>query len=698
MRSSPITDLDDTSDILHGVNVPDPYRWLEYPDSERTRQWVVAQNAYTESVLADLPARGWFIDTLNSALSKQSAGTPRKQGGWYTLTRNDGAHNQDIWYIAPSLEKLAAGGRVLIDPNLLSEQQTTAVTGVEISPDGQYAAFTVSEGGSDWQSIRVLNLQDRCETADLITQSKFCMPRWTPNSKGFVYGYFADNPDGANAGQQPPAALRYHHLGEPQENDRVIWSAINDAGVLPLAEFDDAGHWMFLHLYRGSEPVNRLWIYPIVDGECAEPIKLIDQEDASYEFVTMHGEQAVLVTNEDAPNGRVVTMDLSAGIMTEVVAECEAVIEHVHAAGDSIIVVRLQDAQPTIDRVRLGSGQITQLAIYCAEVLDINGNTDDDEIFIGSSSPTASRQSFRVNLTTGDVVRMQLKLPSIPGRPASKWLPPQTITERREARSKDGETIGYFLIRAEGAESDRPRPTILYGYGGFDIPMLAGYQPGWAAWLQAGGVLVIANLRGGGEYGRAWHDAGRLGNKQNVFDDFIAVAEELIDSSITTSGQLALHGRSNGGLLVGAVMIQRPDLAAVALPKVGVLDMLRFHKFTSGANWVSDYGSPDDPEMFEVLRAYSPLHNVLDGTAYPATLVMTGDHDDRVVPAHSYKFTAQLQHAQVGDAPILARIETATGHGTGKPRTMVVSEWADMLAFAANYTGLVPDHADKFNE
>lgn len=698
MGAKPITDRDDTTDFLHEEAIADPYRWLEDPDSERTHQWIAAQNVHTESWLAAMPARSWFTESLNSALSKQRVGTPRKQSGWYTVTRNDGTQDQDAWYLAPTLEKLIAGGRLLIDPNRLADHDFTCITSVEISPDAKHVAYASSVGGSDWQSIRILQTADRHDIGELLTQSKFCVPQWTPDSQSIVYVHFADNPDGANASKQPPAQLRSHRLGERQEDDQLIWTSSAEAQQLPWVKFDDSGRWLFLHLYGAAEPSNRLWAYPIIDGEYAQPIKLVDHDDASYEFLTIHHDQAVVFTTDHAPNGRVVTMDLTSGAMSEIVGEQEEVIEQVHVAGDSLIVVRLYDAVPKIDRVRLADRAATLLAVYCAEVLDIHGTAGDDELFIGTASPTVPRQSFRVDLGHGDVVRMQLKLPPIAGRSTSKWMAPLTTVERHQARSKDGENIGYFVIRAERTDSQRPRPTILYGYGGFDIPMLAGYQPGWASWVAAGGVLVIANLRGGGEYGRAWHDAGRLANKQNVFDDFIAVAEQLIDEQITTPGQLALHGRSNGGLLVGAVMTQRPDLAAVALPKVGVLDMLRFHKFTSGANWISDYGSPDDRQMFAVLRAYSPLHNVHDGTVYPATLVMTGDHDDRVVPAHSYKFAAELQHAQGGDGPILARIETATGHGLGKPRTMVVSEWADMLAFAAHYTGLVPHQADQFDE
>jgi prolyl oligopeptidase len=374
--------------------------------------------------------------------------------------------------------------------------------------------------------------------------------------------------------------------------------------------------------------------------------------------------------------------------LVDVVPESADLLEHVEAVGEELLVVHLVDVVPRVARCSL-TGTMHPVDVPGGSLVAVHGDVGDDEVFLGMSSVTRVSTAYRLDLATGEVTELDLA-------PAGdlSWQPPEVHTERRRATSPDGTQVPYFLVRgvdpAGAQHGEGPRPTMLWGYGGFGVPVLASYRPAFVGWLAAGGVLAIANLRGGGELGTAWHEAGRLRHKQNVFDDYAAVAEDLVATGVTTSSRLALHGGSNGGLLVGATMTQRPDLAAVALPAVGVLDMLRFHLFTIGAAWVSDYGSPEDPEMFEVLLRYSPLHNVTPGTSYPATLVLTGDHDDRVVPAHSFKFTAALQHAQAGGSPVLARIETSTGHGVGKPSSVVALETADLLAFAAEHTGLVP--------
>ena len=370
--------------------------------------------------------------------------------------------------------------------------------------------------------------------------------------------------------------------------------------------------------------------------------------------------------------------------LVEVVPESEHLLEHAEAVGRELLLVHLVDVRPRVSRCRL-DGRTVEVDVTGGAVVAVHGEVDDDEVFLGLSSVTEQVAAYRLDLASSDVTSLDLA-------PAgdTSWRPPEVVTERRRATSRDGTQVPYFLVHRADVPLDEARPTLLWGYGGFAQPMLATYRPEWLGWLAAGGVLAVANLRGGSEYGTAWHDGGRLRNKQNVFDDFAAVADHLVEQGVTTRDRLALNGRSNGGLLVGATIAQRPDLAAVALPGVGVLDMLRYHLFTIGAAWASDFGSPEDPEMFEVLRAYSPLHNLVPGTSYPATLVLTGDHDDRVVPAHSFKFTAALQHAQGGDAPVLARIETSAGHGEGRAAAVIAEENADLLAFAAEHTGLVP--------
>ena len=397
-----------------------------------------------------------------------------------------------------------------------------------------------------------------------------------------------------------------------------------------------------------------------------------------------------LRTDLDAEAGRLIAVDLESfndsGQLDwhEVVAESEHTLLDARAAGDGFILVYLADAQPRIIRVSLDGLAAQQIDVAGGAVVELNAKGGDPEAFIGLSSVTSPTQSYLIE--TGSAAATSLAALVQPAD--DTFAPPQTVMERRTAISADGTPVPYFLIAPANTGLSRPQPTLLYGYGGFKVPVLADYRPGWPCWLAAGGLLVIANLRGGGEFGTAWYEAGRLARKQNVFDDYVAVAEHLKQTGVTTTQQLALHGRSNGGLLVGAVLTQHPDLAAAALPAVGVLDMLRFHRFTAGATWIPEYGNPDDPEQFTQALSYSPLHNIRLGTSYPATLVLTGDHDDRVVPLHSHKFTATLQYAHTGDQPILTRIDVSTGHGPGTPTALIAAEWADMLAFAAHHTGL----------
>ena len=426
-----------------------------------------------------------------------------------------------------------------------------------------------------------------------------------------------------------------------------------------------------------------------------EPLKVVDEADAGYGFVRADGDHLLLRTDLDAPLGRVVRLDLCAFRETgrlelvDVVPEGEWALSAVRAVGDQLLTVHLVDAQPQVSRFALDGTLLGTLDVTGGAVTVVHGDVGDDEVFLGLSTVTERGTSYRLDLSTGEVAPVTGLAPV--GEVA--WTAPAISSERRRATSLDGTPVPYFVLRRADLALDAPRPTLLWGYGGFGIPELATYRAAFAGWLAAGGVVAVANLRGGGEYGATWHDAGRLERKQNVFDDFVAVAEHLVAERVTTHRQLAVYGGSNGGLLVGATITQRPDLAAVALASVGVMDMLRFHLFTIGAAWISDFGSPDDPEMFKTLLAYSPLHNVQDGTSYPATLMLTGDHDDRVVPAHSFKFTAALQRAQSGDAPVVARIETSTGHSLGKPLSVVAAETADLLAFAAEHTGLSPSSA-----
>lgn len=695
----PTTRRDDLIETLHGRPIADPYRWLEDPDSAETVDWVSRQNEVTEAFLSGLPGRDWFRGAMGRILERPRAGTPAKRGGHYLVGRNDGAQNQDVIFVADSLPELLEGGRVIMDPNLLAADGTTAVTGYTVSPDGGTIGFSISEGGSDWRTFLLRDLATGEDLADDVQQAKFSVPEWLPDNRSYLYVHFpgGGRADGTETAAQGGGQLKLHRVGAPQDQDQLILEFPDNDQLMFWVEASHDHRWMIMHLVQGTENRNRLWAYPITDTDgvsgLGEPIKLIDRPDAMFAFVRVDGDEILLHTDLDAPRGRVVRCPITAPepdalpAFTEVVPERDTTLSTVVAAGDGLLVEVLQDAQPVVLRFGLDGAELGPLDLAGGALNALNGEAGEREAFAGLSTVVSPNRAYAIDAETGGTE----PLDGLVINTGETWTPPEFSVARHRAVSADGTEVPYFLI-TPGAEpaTDGPRPTLLYGYGGFKIPIFASYRAIWPAWLAAGGALAIANLRGGGEFGTDWYDAGRLDAKQNVFDDFIAVGEDLIKTGVTSSDRLALHGGSNGGLLVGAVLTQRPDLAAAALPAVGVLDLLRFHKFTVGAAWVSDFGNPDDPDDFATALAYSPLHNVRPGTSYPATLVITGDHDDRVVPLHSHKFTATLQQAQAGDAPILTRIETNAGHGMGKPTAKIAEESADLLAFAAHFTGLNP--------
>jgi len=693
----PDTRRGDVLDTLHGRSIADPYRWLEDPDSPETVDWVRRQNEVTEAYLEQLDDRAWFRRTMRAVVSQPRAGAPRKHGGHYFVARNDGTQDQDVWFVAESLQELLDGGRVLVDPNTFSADGTDSLGSFTVSDDGRYFAYTLSEGGSDWQTFVLLDLASGEQVDDAVIQTKFSEPTWLPDSASYLYTDFAHEGHAAGTDTQTVKGgrLRLHRVGSPQESDEVVMEFVDNDQLMFEPEVSADQRYVVVSIAEGTENRNRLWVYPITETDGVSrlqpPIKLVDEPRAEFRFVRSIGSRLLLHTDLGAPRGRVVSCDLDQAttgevLFTEVIGENEHTLTEVLAAGEELVTVELVDAQPEISRYDLQGTRIGHLDVDGGALVEHHTRAGDPEGFLGFSSVTSPTRAYRFEAGSGEVRALEGLVRGAPG----SFTPPDVLVERRQAASPDGTAVPYFLISRTDLDFSAPRPTLLYGYGGFKIPVLADYRPGWSGWLAAGGVLAIANLRGGGEYGTDWYDDGRLANKQHVFDDFIAVAEHLKATGVTTTGQLALHGRSNGGLLVGAVMTQRPDLAAVALPGVGVLDLLRFHLFTIGAAWTSDYGNPDDPAQFADALAYSPLHNVSVNTDYPATLVLTGDHDDRVVPLHSHKFTAALQHAQGADAPVLTRIEVATGHGMGKPAAMVADEWADLLAFAAHHTGLRP--------
>ena len=669
----PHTARGDVLDQLHGESIADPYRWLEDPDAPETVDWVRRQNEVSQAYLGGLEEHGWFLDTMTAVVHRPRGGVPRRRGGHYFVSRNDGSQNQDVWYVAGSLPELLAGGRLLVDPNTFSADGSDSLTGCTVSSDGHYFAYTLSEGGSDWVTFVLLDVATGMRVEDAEIQTKFSEPTWLPDSRSFLYVDFAH--EGHAAGTQTGAVgggrLRLHRVGRPQADDPVVLEFPDNDQLMVGVEVSEDDQYVVATIVEGTENRNRLWVYPIGSGDdgstLGEPVKLVDEPNAEWVFVRSAGSSVFLQTDLEAPRGRVVRVDLAdAGCtplpLADVVPEGPDALVGVVAAGEVLLTAALEDARPRLSRFGLDGARLGDLDVSGGSVVALNARAGDAEVFVGFSFVTSPTTTYRVDVETGEVRALPELVPAAAGGAAGEaFRPPEVTVERRHATSADGTPVPYFLVSPAGLDTSRPQPTLLYGYGGFKIPVLLDYRPAWSAWLAAGGVLAVANLRGGGEYGTDWYEDGRLANKQHVFDDFIAVGEHLVSSGVTRHEQLALHGASNGGLLVGAVMTQRPDLAAVALPAVGVLDLLRYHLFTIGAAWMSDYGDPGDPEQFRIALAYSPLHNVRPGTHYPATLVLTGDHDDRVVPLHSHKFTATLQHAQAGEAPVLAFAAHHTG-------------------------------------
>lgn len=693
--STPETRRDESVvETLHGHQIADPYRWLEDPDSAETKDWVARQNEHTEACLAAMPERDWFRRTLREIVLQPRAGWLVRKGGKWFVERNDGSQPQGVWYVGDSPEELVEGGRVLFDPNTWSVDGTTSLATFSVSDDGRYVAYAPSEGGSDWQKFSVIELATG-EVVDEGIVTKFSYPEWLPDNRSFLYTRYPEvgSAEGTQTDALTPGDLAVHRVGRPQSEDEVLWANPGEAMLFTAGEVMGDDRWLVVSQGWGTERTNSLWAHRITvegtgdDARCTfgERVSIVDERTDAYLPIRVDGDELLVLSDREAPLNRVLRTTLGGdGTFTEVIAEGEHLLDSAVPAGDGFVTLRLVDVTPRYDRYAADGTHLGSVEAPGSAAIVLWGHPGEDEFVIAQSGITERLINTVVRFSTGETRQPQLV------RGVSTFVAPEFTVERRRATSADGTQVPYWLFTPVGADTSKPRPTLVYGYGGFSVPVYADFRPGWAGWLKAGGTLAIANLRGGSEFGREWYDGGRAKNKQHVFDDVAAVGEHLVETGVASADTLTIHGRSNGGLLAGAALVQRPDLWKVSLPVVGVLDLLRFHKFTGGLAWASDYGNPDIAEDFEVALAYSPLHNVNEGTRYPATLVATGDHDDRVVPLHSYKFTATLQHAQAGELPILTRIETATGHGAGKPAAMLADEWADLLAFAAHYTGLHP--------
>lgn len=679
----PETKRVDQVDEHFGVKVADPYRWLENDvrTDNAVADWVEAENKVTQSYLATVPGRDILQKRLAALYDYERYGVPRKAGARYFYTRNSGLQNQSPLYVR---EGLSGEQRVLVDPNAFAQDGATALAEWTPSDDGKYLLYAVQDGGTDWRILRIIDVDTGKALDDEVRWVKYSNLAWRSDGKGFFYSRF----EAPGAGSEFRSTVEnqtvyYHAVGTPQSADVLIYATPDRPKLGHSAEVTDDGRWLLITSSEGTDERYELTLISLTD-EKPKPVTLV--KGLRYEWVLVGnvGDTLYFRTNNRAPRGRLVTLDAQRPRKgpLQIVPQSKETLVGASMIGSRIVMAYLSDARTMAQLVDLKGkdmGDVPMPGIGSAA--GFGGKSGDPETFFSFSSYTQPSTIYRYNTDTGET--------SVFAAPKLAFDPAQFQTDQIFYPSKDGTQIPMFLVRRKDlAVAGKPAPTLLYGYGGFNISQTPSFSPTKLAWVEQGGTLAIANLRGGGEYGKAWHDAGRLSNKQNVFDDFIAAGEYLKASGYTGQDQLAIEGRSNGGLLVGAVVNQRPDLFAAALPAVGVMDMLRFDRFTAGRYWVDDYGYPNREADFHNLIGYSPYHNVKDGADYPAILVTTADTDDRVVPGHSFKYTAALQHAQIGDKPHLIRIETRAGHGSGKPTDKIIDETADAYSFIAKWTGL----------
>lgn len=683
-KSKVVEQIDD----YHGTKIDDPFRWLEDVDAADTKAWVSEQNKLTFDYLESIPARGKFKERLTKLWNFERYGLPRQYGMTYFYSYNNGLQNQNVLYVAESLDADGlAKQKLLLDPNLLSKDGTVALSGYVPSDDGRFLAYGVAESGSDWNVWKVRDVQTGVDLSDAIRWVKFSSVSWTSDHRGFFYSRYDEPVGNEFTGVNYFQKLYYHRLGTPQSDDILVYDRPDQKDWGFGAAVSDDGNFLTISVWRGTEKKNLFFFAPITEGKIPtrqDVVELFGDFTADWQFLGNDNHSFYFETDDSAPKHRIVAIDIHAsdrGNWKTIVPQADESIENSSLLGNRLLVHYLKDATSVVKEFGTDGKVGAELALPAlGTVSGFEGKRTSKETFF----------SFTNYITPPTVLRLDLETleSSLWKSPQLDFDPANYITERVFYTSKDGTRIPMILSRKKGTERNGQLPTILYGYGGFNISITPTFSPANLAWMEQGGMYAVANLRGGGEYGRDWHESGMLANKQRVFDDFISAAEHLIRENYTSSFKLAISGRSNGGLLVGATMAQRPDLFAVALPAVGVMDMLRFHKFTIGWAWVSEFGSSEDPSQFANILKYSPLHRLRPGTRYPATLITTGDHDDRVVPGHSYKFAARLQSCQSGVRPTLIRIETSAGHGAGTPVAKLIDTAADTLAFVWKNFGL----------
>jgi prolyl oligopeptidase len=666
----------DHVDVYHGTEVPDPYRWLEQDvrESDDVTQWVAAENRVTFAYLDAIPERESIRRRLTELWNFEKYQPPAMAGGRYFYLQNNGLQNQYILY---RLDSLDGEPQVLLDPNTWSQDGTVALADFIPSPNGRYVAYGVAQSGSDWQTWQVIEVETGRILEDKIEWVKFSEANWTGDGKGFFYSRFNAPQEGAayqslNLNQK----IYYHRLGSPQADDTLVYARKDHHDWMLFGQATEDGRFLVISIQVGTDERHRI-VYRDLTEPYGLPTELIDNFDNEYTFVGSDGPVIFFQTNLNAPRRRVIAIDTrhpEQKHWKEVIPQATDTLQDVTLVGNFFITTYLEDARTAVKVYKMDGEFVRDVALSTiATAYGFEGSRTDTETFYLMMSYTLPPTIYRYDLITGKSTVFR--------QPEVTFNPADFEVKQVFYRSKDGTRIPMFLSHKKGVKLDGSNPTLLYGYGGFDISLTPRFLTARLWWLEQGGILAVANLRGGGEYGEAWHKAGTKTYKQNVFDDFIAAAEWLIDNKYTRKQKLAIQGRSNGGLLVGAALTQRPDLFGATLPAVGVMDMLRFHKFTAGRYWTDDYGSADNPEEFKALHAYSPYHNIKSDTCYPPTLVTTADTDDRVVPGHSFKFIARLQAAQDCANATLARIETRAGHGSGKPTSKRIEEAADEWAF-----------------
>ncbi len=668
------TQKTDTIDTYFGTEVPDPYRWLEDDRSEETKDWVKRQNQVTYSYLDTIPFRAQLKERLEKLWNYEKIGSPFKEGDYSYFYKNNGLQNQYVIYRYKTGDNPDTA-TVFLDPNTFAEDGTISLAGLSFSKDGKKAAYSISEGGSDWRKILIMNAESKEIIEDTLIDVKFSGISWYKN-EGFYYSSY-DKPEGSElSAKTDQHKLYYHKLGTPQSQDAVVFGATPEEKHRYVGGgVTEDGHYLIISA-SVSTSGNKLFIKDLTKPN-APLVTILNHTDSSTNIIENEGSTLFLATNLNAPNRRIVTVDASnptSDNWVDLIPETKNVLS-ISSAGGYFFAEYMVDAISKVLQYDYQGKLIREVALPgIGSAGGFSAKKEETELYYSFSNYKTPGSTFLYQIKEGTSELYR--------KPDIDFNPDNYESTQVFYNSKDGTKVPMIITHKKGVELNGKNPTILYAYGGFNVSLTPSFSITNAVWMEQGGIYAVPNLRGGGEYGKEWHDAGTKMQKQNVFDDFIAAAEYLIDQKYTSSEYLAIRGGSNGGLLVGATMTQRPDLMKVALPAVGVMDMLRYHTFTAGAGWAYDYGTAEDSkEMFEYLKGYSPVHNVKEGVSYPATLVTTGDHDDRVVPAHSFKFAAELQAKQAGDAPTLIRIETDAGHGAGTPVSKTIEQYADIYGF-----------------